>query len=243
MKNKITLTLTTILLLTTLVGCGGQSTPTDTTPTSTPEIEEPIESTGVSENSDGYYPFVKEENGYTYLTVTPQEFIENYNKVIVGKGEGGKTWDISINDFELISSPSLNGRQTSFYACPLTIFGRNNGIMITMQVFDDDNTIYAVQLGINDYYVYDSDANRDILNDFTAQYGYLIMGLGLSEKETSDILDDLEYNERNYSNYSLYKKGLGFVFNRQKDNGDIGWYRIVPTTKELAVNQNLIIGK
>lgn len=185
------------------------------------------------EDLDEYYSFIKEDNdGNVHIMVTPEEFIENYNKVIVGKGENGQTYDVSLNDFEFLQKGKVRGRTTSFYSCPLTIFGRNNGIAITLEVYDDDNTIVAVQLGLKNYYIYDSDANRDIIPRFIEQYSYLMRGLGLSASEVDNIMYELDYNESNYSSYSLYKKGLAFGFN--KDGNDTGWYRIFPASKEMA---------
>ena len=232
MKKKFTLFLIASLILVGLTGCGKETISEDK-PVSTPmaEVVETTEKKDVSEKAEEYYSFVKKDGENAYLNVTVDEFIENYNRAIVGKGDNGNTYDISLNDFEFITNNSWQGKETGYYSCPITIFGRNNGIAITLEVYDD-NTIAVVQLGIKDYYVYDSNANRDVIDRFYEQFSYLMEGLGLTSDEAEDILDDLEYNENQYKNYSLYKKGLAFGFLR--DKSDIGWYRIFPCTEDIA---------
>lgn len=234
MKKEIILILITILLLANLSGCGEQATSkttTDTT-TSTQEVAQTPSATKADKNNSvknetEYYPFLRIDGDNLSFNFTVDTFINNYNTV---KSSHDSYQDIEISDFVYIDSSVWDsGEQTSIYGCPLTILGRNNGIMIMLEIGDNSNDIKCISLGIQDYVVYQN--NEKYMNMFELQYSLLIQALGLSITETSDILSDMASNETTKGNYGLYTKGLALFYSTESN---CAYYRITSSTKEQA---------
>ncbi|MFQ7292490.1 MAG: hypothetical protein ACLRQ0_09680 [Monoglobales bacterium] len=239
MKKRAILILTTILLLTSLASCGEQTTSTSNTvtptptPLSTPNITETQNTTSENKNisvgnNTEYHSFLSLDGDTLSFNFTVDEFINNYNKV---KSSYDSYKDIEISDFVMINSSAWSDENTTIYGCPLTILGRNDGIMIMLEIGDSSNEIKCISLGVQDYVVYQN--SEDYLNTFELQYSLLIQSLGLSSTEVSNILSDMDYNETTKGNYGLYTKGLGLYYSTESN---CAYYRITAFTKEQAQN-------
>lgn len=237
MENKVTLILTTILLLTSLASCGEQTTSNTVTPTSTTNVTETQNVTSENKNTSvgnntEYYSFLSLDRDNLSFNFTVDEFINNYNKV---KSSYDSYKDIEISDFVMINSSTWSDENTTIYGCPLTILGRNNGIMIMLEIGDSSNEIKCISFGVQDYVVYQN--SEDYLNMFELQYSLLIQSLGLSSTEVSDILSDMAYNEATKGNYGLYINGLGLFYSTESN---CAYYRITAITKEQAQNSGIL---
>ena len=240
MKNKriLVLVLSVILLIICLVGCGGQKTTENyidetednydlTTENNTTEDEQEVNT-----NNTKYYSFLKLDGDSLSFNFTVDEFINNYNRV---KSSYDTYKDIEESDFVFIDSSVWSDENTYIYGCPLTILGRNNGIMIMLEIGENTNDIKCISLGIQDYVVYQN--NKEYMDKFEIQYSLLIQALGMSYTETSEILSDMAYNESTKGNYGLYTNGLALFYATESN---CAYYRISSLTEEQAKNSGTL---
>ena len=158
MKKQVTLILTTILLLTSLAGCGEQTTstsntvtptPTPTpTPISTPSSTTTQQSASTATMNNKYFSCIVVDGDLAYFDVTIDEFITKYNQIVDNSSK-----DEVVKEFmKLNTEPELiavtdDGADIYDVTNPVISTNRS-AVGVTLSTLSGSSNIFSVNFDI-----------------------------------------------------------------------------------------------
>lgn len=154
MKKQVTLILTTILLLTSLAGCGEQTTSTSNTVTPTPtHISTPSSTTtqqsaSTATMNNKYFSCIVVDGDLAYFDVTIDEFITKYNQIVDNSSK-----DEVVKEFmKLNTEPELiavtdDGADIYDVTNPVISTNRS-AVGVTLSTLSGSSNIFSVNFDI-----------------------------------------------------------------------------------------------
>lgn len=223
MKKKATLILTTILLLTSLAGCGEQTTSTSNTvtptptPISTPSSTTNQQSASTSTMNNKYFSCIVVDGDLAYFDVTIDEFITKYNQIVDNSSK-----DEVVKEFmKLNTEPELiavtdDGADIYDVTNPVTSTNRS-AVGITLSTLSGSSNIFSVNFDIPNTAGSGTDITESMVLAVMALMG-----------EGADYANSV-YNDLRSTGLGYYK-GLLMGYYKQP-TADV--YRIVACTEEV----------
>lgn len=215
--KKIKLILTTILLLTSLVGCGGNQYQANNTDTVTPAPEDSIDYEVTEESK--YLKSVVCESEPSYFNMTIDEFIEKYNSIV-----DRSTVDENVKPLmQLNDSPGTPGSADGVDIYNVTnpvVLQNRSAVNLMVSTLEGTSTVHSVNIAVPS----GAGPNTDITDQF------ILAILALTEDSDdipSETIDNMVSELK--ENGCAYYKGL---FMGYYDQDTVRVYRIGAMTEE-----------
>lgn len=237
-----------VTLLVSLVGCGGNDTNKEIEDSESIYTEQSsnVES---SENTFDDETYNKDEieyfsvlestnnNGLRY-NMTLQEFIENYNQLVV---EYANTYSIVDKAFVVganfkrqnNSQQNFNGVLCDMYICYSTLFGYNDNLAICISVEKDSHHIANVSVAIDNNVLMSLTDEQRVLHTIQRHIVYRALVNDLTLDSCYDIEENITKNISNGFVPAHFEKGIAFYLDSSYVQSiGIQYFRIYPYTKE-----------